>query len=196
MKTRNNHAKCGIFIAALTLFGTSCTSQMSQSVNDETAGLNGGFEHVKEGLPVNWLCYTPQTTGFGKFSIYPNLNDKIEGKQSLSIDVQTCSDQGGRFSPGLAKEFDVTPGETYVITFKVKQTETLSKITLQAISAFQQSAEKAIHLNQPITQWQTYSLTYQVPDDMKKLRLEINVLKPGLFQLDDVVISLKSQPKS
>lgn len=138
----------------------------------------------------------PQTTGYGEFSIYPNLTDKTEGKQSLSIEVQTCSDQGGRFSPGLAKEFEVTSGEMYVITFKVKQTETQSKITLHAVSAFQQSAEKVIHLNQPITQWQTYSLDYQVPDDMKKLRLEINVLKPGLFQLDEVQISLKNQSGS
>lgn len=58
--TTNNRVQFGTFVAFLTLFGTSCTSQMSQSVTDETAGLNGGFEHVKEGLPVNWLCYPPK----------------------------------------------------------------------------------------------------------------------------------------
>lgn len=175
---------------ALMVFG-SCTSQMSQSVMDKKAGSNGGFEIVQDGLPVNWLCYTPLTTGSGDFDIYANQADKTEGKQSLTIDVRTCSDKGGRFSPGLAQEFEVISGETYVITFKVKQTTTQTKITLNAVSAKRKSDDLIIRLKEPITDWQTLSYEYKVPASMPRIRFEISVLKPGIFQIDEVTIRKK-----
>ncbi len=188
-RTRSN-LKHGVFMIALVVLG-SCTSQMSQSVMDKKAGLNGGFELVKNGLPVNWLCYTQLTTGSGDFDIYANEADKTEGKQSLTIDVRTCSDKGGRFSPGLAKEFEVIPGETYVITFKVKQTTTQTKITLNAVAAIRKSDDLIIRLKEPITDWQTLSYEYKVPASMPRIRFEISVLKPGIFQIDEVTIRKK-----
>ena len=62
--------------------------RMSEKETDTSTGLNGGFEVSKNGLPVNWLMYTPNTVPDADFEI--ELDNVVfkEGKQSLRFDVK------------------------------------------------------------------------------------------------------------
>ena len=55
---------CLLLVLMLMLSG--CI-QMSEEETDASAGLNGGFEVSKNGLPVNWLVYTPKTVSDADF---------------------------------------------------------------------------------------------------------------------------------
>ncbi len=66
-------------------------NQMSEKETDPSVGLNGGFEVSKNGLPVNWLMYTPNTVPEAVFEIKLDKNVYKEGKKSLRFDVKKCS---------------------------------------------------------------------------------------------------------
>jgi len=60
----------------------------SESVLDESAGMNGGFEIVKAGLPVNWLVYTRKTLPAGDYDLVIDTAEHRAGKQSLKFVVR------------------------------------------------------------------------------------------------------------
>ena len=91
-----------VFGLALILSGCN---QMSEKETDASAGLNGGFEVSKNGLPVNWLMYTSTTVPNADFKIELDKIIFKEGKQSLRFDVKKCSSDGGWHSPGFTNEF-------------------------------------------------------------------------------------------
>ena len=68
---------------------------MSEQIRDNSAGINGGFEVSKDGLPVNWLMYTSSTVPKADFEIILDKKDFKEGEQSLRFDVKECEDIGG-----------------------------------------------------------------------------------------------------
>ena len=88
------------FIIGLAISLVAC-SQMSEQIQDKSAGLNGGFEVSKNGLPVNWLMYTSKTVPNADFEIILDKKDFKEGSQSLRFDVKKCEDIGGWKSPGF-----------------------------------------------------------------------------------------------
>ncbi len=104
-------------ISAILLSGCRRTSE---SVRDDSAGMNGGFEIIRSGLPVNWLVYTPKTIPTGDYDLIIDTLDYQAGKQSLKFVVRECSPKGGWASPGLAMEYPATPGTTYTVGFWVK----------------------------------------------------------------------------
>ena len=62
--------------SAITLTALLCAGlvlvaciDMSEYVADSSAGLNGSFETVESGLPVNWIVYTPRTVPDGDFDV-------------------------------------------------------------------------------------------------------------------------------
>ena len=68
---------------------------MSEHVKDEFVGMNGGFEHVRSGLPINWLVYSPSTIPTGDYELIIDRDDFKEGQQSLRFLVHECSPTGG-----------------------------------------------------------------------------------------------------
>ena len=66
-------------------------SPMSEFVMDKNAGVNGSFEIVKSGLPVNWLIYTPRTVETGDFDLIIDTTEFKDGRQSLHFAVRECS---------------------------------------------------------------------------------------------------------
>jgi hypothetical protein len=165
---------------------TACSMQMSESVYDKNAGFNGSFEQVKDGLPVNWLFYTEQTTGSGSFTISTDQHEVKDGKQSLRFSIVKCSDKGGRYSPGLSKEIPVNAGEHYKISFWVKNEGTDFYAKVNAINATEQAEGKTFHSNDNDKEWQLYECDYTIPVSMNKLRIEMNMMKPGTCWVDDI----------
>jgi hypothetical protein len=79
---------------------------MSEFYIDKSAGINGGFERMQKGLPVNWLIYSPKTVPNADFDVYLDTLHFKEGRQSLCFDVRSCSSTGGWHSPGFTNEFE------------------------------------------------------------------------------------------
>ena len=119
--------------------------KMSETYTDPEAGLNGGFEIEQNGLPVNWMLYTPNTVSDASFNIILDTENYVEGKQSLLFDVRECSSIGGRMSPGFTNEFSEIgqfAGEgTYLLSFQLKNTGAQVSVEAGAVSPEQRKNE-------------------------------------------------------
>lgn len=171
----------------------ACRSQMSEEVNIPEAGFNGGFETVSQHLPVNWILYTPKTVKEGSFKMRMDTTDFTEGKQSLMFDVKECSDKGGRYSPGISKEWQVQSGATYQITLKVKIDQSRIRTRIHAVSAKKSGNVIAQEQTDISGGWKILSYEYTVPSDYTRLRLELNILSAGVVKLDDISVKLIRQ---
>jgi len=177
-------------ILGLVLILSGC-NQMSEKETDNSAGLNGGFEIAKNGLPVNWLMYTENTVPEADFTIELDQDVFIEGKQSLKFDVKECSSTGGWHSPGFTNEFfDVGKFEgevVYKLSFWVKNDGATFRVAAGGVAEKEGEMKTLIEGNDKIDVWKLLEYEIAVPKD-KRLRLELNILKPGTFWIDDVKI--------
>ena len=164
---------------------------MSEKETDSSVGLNGGFEVSKNGLPVNWLMYTPKTVPDADFVIELDKDDFKEGKQSLRFDVKKCSSIGGRYSPGFTNEFFDTgrfEGEgIYKISFWIKNHGTTFNVSGGSVAAKEGDMKTLIEVNERIDEWRLLEYEINVPKD-SWLRMELNILQPGTFWIDDIKI--------
>jgi hypothetical protein len=162
---------------------------MSESVRDESAGMNGGFEVVQSGLPVNWLVYTSRTIPTGRYDLIIDTTEYRTGKQSLKFVVRDCSPEGGWRSPGFSQEYDATPGRSYTVGVWVKNdgAEFLAKIG--GVTATQSLYDTIVRSRETLGTWTHFEHAYTVPQGFKRIRFELNVLRPGTVWIDDVTIS-------
>jgi len=169
---------------------TGCM-KMSEKETDESAGLNGGFEVVKNGLPVNWLMYTPNTVRNGEFEIIIDKNIFIEGKQSLRFDVIHCSSTGGLLSPGFTNEFfdsgKFEGEETYKLGFWIKNEGTKFIMKAGGVAPYEGDMKVLIESDERIEDWEYFEYKINIPKE-RHLRIELNILEPGSFWIDGVVI--------
>lgn len=188
MKQNTNSFKSLLNVTALSsiLVFSSCMAQMSESETDPSAGLNGSFELVKNNLPVNWLVYSKNTVKEGDFDIRFDDQDPKEGKQSLIVKVRTCSDEGGRFSPGIAQEITAEAAAEYDIRLWIKNKDSKVKVNVSGVDAFHKAEGPIIQILDTSNEWKEYVIHYTMPKDMKRLRIEIAILKPGTVNLDDI----------
>ena len=187
--------KYKIIIQFLLIYGLifllSGCNQMSEEVKDKSAGLNGSFEVSINGLPVNWLMYTPKTVPDADFDIILDKEIYKEGLQSLKFDVKKCSSIGGWKSPGFTNEFTENgkyKGEgLYKLSFWIKNNETKFIVSAGGVSALEGDMKTLIAGNYQIDDWKLFEYQIDIPKD-NWLRLEINILQPGAFWIDDVRI--------
>ena len=181
----------GSVVSAFAVFAVSLLcgcNKMSESVLDESAGMNGGFEITRSGLPVNWLVYTPKTIPTGDYNLIIDTVEYQAGKQSLKFVVRECSPDGGWRSPGFSKEYKATPGMTYTVGFWVKNdgAEFLAKIG--GVTATRGQHQTIVRTRESIITWKHYEHEYTMPPEFDRLRFELNVLRPGIFWIDEVTI--------
>lgn len=190
MKNRNHILFKG-FLTILGIVVLSSCMKMSEKESDAAAGVNGGFEVEKNGLPVNWMMYTPNTVPEGDFKIVIDQNEYKEGKQSLRFDVVACSSTGGRFSPGLTNEF-FDSGEfkaegIYKLSFWMKNTGSKFKVSAGGVSPQQGEMNVLIESDTDAKDWSYLEYEISILEG-RHLRLELNILRPGTFWIDDVQI--------
>ena len=172
---------------AATVTVCSCT-RMSKQIRDKTAGMNGSFEIAKSGLPVNWLVYTPTTVPTGDFDIIIDTTEYKDGKQSLKFLVRECSPVGGWWSPGFCNEYQALPGEIYRISFWIKNHESEFLIRIGGVSVSKGEYDTIVNSDETINDWQLFEYYYTIPEKMKAIRFELNILQPGTFWIDDLKI--------
>lgn len=181
-----------LFLIATTIisliFCFGCLKPMSETITDNNAGINGSFELVKNNLPVNWLVYTSKTIPNSNFDINFDSSTYKDGKQSLQFNVRKCDDAGGRFSPGISQEISVSEGEEYKISCWIKNTGSKFSFKISGVDAFNSIDGPLFESSNIINDWQNIEFNYKIPNKMKRLRLEISVLSPGTFWVDDIKI--------
>ena len=181
----------GKITLTLALLALTGCMQMSEKETDESAGVNGGFEVTKNGLPVNWLMYTPNTVRDGEFEIIIDKNVFKEGKQSLRFDVINCSSTGGWHSPGFTNEFFDSgkfEGEgTYKLGFWIKNDGTKFRVEAGGVSPYKGDMKVLIESVEQIENWKYFEYKINVPKE-RHLRMELNILKAGTLWVDDVQI--------
>jgi len=176
-----------ICVFVLLLLAFSC-KQLSETISDGKADFNGGFEVVSKGLPVNWMLYTNETVETGDFSIMPDTTTFIEGKQSLRFLIRSCSSEGGRYSPGMAKEFEIEPGRKYQVSFWVKNSNTSFRIMAGGVSAHKGGLKTLLQTNEQINDWKEFNFDVPISENYSRMRIEIAVLQPGTFWIDNIRI--------
>ena len=190
-KTRNITSNKYLLLLSLMFLLVGCFVQMSEIEKDKSAGLNGGFEVSRNGLPVNWLMYTPNTVKDADFKIVLDNEVYKEGKQSLRFDVVKCSSIGGRYSPGFTNEFFESgkfEGEgSYKLSFWVKNGGSTFKISAGGVSAMKGNMMVLVDEKKQISDWKLLEYQIDIPKD-NWLRMELNVLQPGTFWIDDIQI--------
>lgn len=169
---------------------TGCV-KMSEKESDESAGINGGFEVTKNGLPVNWLMYTPNTVPDGEFKVIIDKNIFKEGKQSIRFDVVNCSSTGGWHSPGFTNEFSDSgqfEGEViYKLSFWIKNNGSKFRVEAGGVEPYKGEMKVLIESAEQIEDWKYLEYKINVPKE-RHLRMQLNILKPGTFWIDDVQI--------
>ena len=180
----------GLIVAMLATGLLSGCTKMSETIHDENAGMNGSFEVTEAGLPVNWLLYTPNTVPTGDFDLLIDQTEAKAGRQSLKFAVRSCSPTGGWHSPGLCKQYPAQPGETYRVSFWVKNEGCRFSVRIGGVSPFEGAYETIVESTDRIEAWQRFEHEYTMPVGKKfeEIRFEMNVLHPGSFWMDDIRI--------
>jgi len=179
-----------LLLLCLTVFLGECI-ELNEVMADEKDDLNGGFEKSENGLPINWVMYTPNTVPDADFKIILDKNVFKEGKQSLKFDVKKTSSTGGWLSPGLTNEFieiGKFMGEAkYKLSFWIKNNGAKFNISAGGVSAKQGDMSILIEGNETINDWKYLEYEIDVPADMW-LRIQLNILQPGVFWIDEIKI--------
>ena len=164
---------------------------LSEKEVDAAAGLNGSFEVARNGLPVNWLMYTPNTVRDADFQIVMDREVFQDGRQSLKFDVVRCDSRGGSRSPGFTNEFfDVgrfRGPETYRVSFWIRNSGAEYMFVAGPVSAKTGDMRVLRRDDSVVSDWTQYGFTIQVPNE-QWLRMQLNVLSPGTLWIDDVRI--------
>jgi len=192
MKKSSNTIKVSYFFifVFIYLFFTDCsTSKLSVCYNDKNAGFNGSFEFTQNNLPVNWILYTAQTVPKGDFDIITDTVNYIEGEKSLHFVVRKCVSNGGRYSPGLSKELPAKQGETYNISFWIKNIGSEFIVKAGGVTGFGGKLQIIVQSEEQIESWKKFESIYTIPSGMTALRFEVNLLTPGSFWIDNVIIT-------
>ena len=191
MKKQQNKAKVNYtFILGLVVILSGCI-QMSEKETDTSAGLNGGFEISRNGLPVNWLMYTSKTVPDAEFTIELDKELFKEGKASLKFDVKKCSSTGGWKSPGFTNEFSENgqfegPG-IFNLSFWIKNNGSKYSVSGGGVSPMEGDMKILVESNELIEDWKFLEFEIDVPID-RHLRMQLNILQAGTFWIDDIQI--------
>lgn len=182
---RGRPGAAGCMIVMLNFSG--CRA-LSESVIDPSAGLNGGFEIIEAGLPVNWLVYTPRTIPTGDYDLIIDTLEYKAGRNSLMFRVRDCSSAGGNRSPGFSREYPATGSASYTLGFWVRNDGAEFRVRIGGVTAQEGHYETVVHSEEDIPTWRYYEHRFLMPEEFDRLRLEVNVLGPGTFWIDEVSI--------
>jgi hypothetical protein len=160
------------------------------------AVFNGGFEESKNGKPLNWIIYGPETVPNADFKVVLDTEVFKEGKQSLRFDVKSCEQASGSKSPGFTNEFPemgkFKEMKSYRLSFWVKNEGTDYIVSAGGVSAMGGNMEVLEREEQSVFDWKKMEYIVDVPKG-KWLRMQLNIQKPGKVWIDDVRIEMIGQ---
>ena len=139
---------------------------------------------------MNWLLYTPNTVPTGDFDLIIDQTESQAGRQSLKFSVRACAATGGWHSPGLCKQYPAHPGETYRVSFWIKNEGCRFSVRVGGVSPFEGDYETIVESSDSLEAWTRFEHQYEMPTGKKfnEIRFEMSVVQPGNIWLDDVKI--------
>ena len=185
----NQQYKAGGSIASLLgllaiFVGLPSCSQAVESTPAESSEFSQEFEHASGKSSSPWLYYSPKTVPTGDFKIEMGSNNAFEGEESLHFDVVSCSDRGGRLSPGLTAEWEVPSGSKYKFRFAVRNEGCEWRIRAGGISA-KHGEMKTIPPQIGVSKdWQVVEIELTQAPEFNRVRFELSILSPGKLWLD------------
>jgi hypothetical protein len=191
--TRTTFALVLIFLLPEVSFGFP---KMSESIRKPSVGMNGGFEHTKSNLPFNWIVYSPSTIPTGNYELSFDTEDFKEGNQSLKFLVHECSAVGGWRSPGITQEYPAKPGESYLISYWVKNDGCSYTVTAGGVDAKTGHYETIDSSHDRSRSWKFVKHEFKLPRKHKRVRFELSIRSPGSLWIDDVKIEQTTREPS
>jgi len=166
-------------------------SPMSETEHDSNAGINGSFEVVANGLPVNWQFYTPKTVPDTEFSIIIDSTNYKDGKRSLKFDVLSISNDRNSRYPGLTSEF-IEAGKfsergKYKVGMWIMNKGSQFEIIAGGVAAKTGNMNTLISSNEEILLWKYLEYNIDISND-NWLRLELRITAPGTFWIDGITV--------
>lgn len=187
MKSRN--LCISLFFTVVSLIVLTGCKPMSTSVKGHDCKMNGGFETLSKGLPVNWWYYSMETVPSGDFDITTDTMLFKEGKRSLRFNVRSCEPIGGWHSPGFFEEFKVQPGETYKVSFWIMSDGCFLRVSVGAgMKGNPGPSETKVNQKMTVSEWMYFEYYFDIPEANDNIRFEANILSPGTIWFDDVRI--------
>lgn len=175
-----------IILVAISMLQACSKNTMSVFIEDNQKGFNGSFEEVTDFIPVNWQIYTQETAQNGTFKVMLDTTQSADGANSLKFDVQSCSEVGGWQSPGIAKEIEGKPLKNYLISFYVKNQASKFKVKIGGVTATEAVYQTIIETNETFEDWKKIEFQFAMPENMHRLRFELNVLSKGTLWVDQI----------
>ncbi len=179
----------GFVIGGFFFFSWLGCAKMSESVRSKSAGLNGGFEHVRSGLPANWLVYSPSTIPTGKYELVFDRTDFKEGEQSMRFLVYECSGKVGWHSPVFAQEVSAKPGDSYLVSFWIKNDGCKYVVQAGGVDAKTAQYETVDSSQKAAKSWRFVEYPITIPKKYDRIRFELSIRSPGSLWIDDVKIA-------
>lgn len=109
----------------------------------------------------------------------------------LRFEVKKCSAIGRRLSTGFTNEFFAVgkfEGKArYKLSFWIKNTNSRFTISAGSVTSKTGEIKTLMEKNQDIEDWKFYEYEIDVPDE-RWLKMELNILQPGTFWIDDIKI--------
>ncbi len=178
-------------LALLLLITLASCNQMSEFYSDKSAGINGSFEFSKDGLPLNWLVYSPKTVADSDFDIILDNKDFKHGKYSLKFNVRKSPGMPGRLSPGISSEFQENglfngPAK-YKLSYWIKNSGAKFVVSAAATDSKVSDSKILQESNQVYKDWQYFEHEIDIPDK-QWLRFELNILSSGVFSIDNIQV--------
>ena len=191
---KETHENCTNFLRIITLVFvvSACTKYVpGKKETDKSAGLNGSFEVTQNGLPVNWIFYTPENVAGADFDISVDKTVFKEGSQSLRFDINELPDSLGKQLPGFTCEFNEAgkfKGKgSYKVSLWVKNQGTAYNISASSVTAMGGGLKVLTSVQAENSDWQKMEYeVYIAPGGW--LRLELTISEKGTLWVDDVQI--------
>lgn len=199
--------KARLFLLAAIFTLNSCFlfagNSFSEWEKDKKAGYNLSFENSKNGLAQNWYFKTQKVINnlsrsgnVVDFDFIIDTLDAKEGKQSLKYVVRRCEadkEHMKRYAyyPGFFNEIEAKPGATYSIKIWVKNSGSQFEIRTSAVKAMggKPCPDQVFKGIDNYNEWTPITLQQTICEDMKYLRIEVDVKSEGVFQIDAISIT-------
>jgi hypothetical protein len=202
MKEEGSRAKRIFTLALSAVAAVTATSWFLESLGvshierDDAAGLNGSFEVVRSGFPVNWHIHDRPIED-GDYELDFDT-DAMDGQQSLELRVHRVTGPGWR-GPGLFQVIDAVEGNTYSVRFWMKNEGCLVKLRIDSETPESRDPRRPINvrfegagLAEGV--WEEFEYTYTVPKHYQNIRFDIDISGgSGTVWLDDVRIEPKPE---
>jgi len=183
-------ARWGSIGAAVLLLAmlTSCASDTA-AVLGEDAGLNGSFEIVEDGLPVNWAFF-PDPSNTESFDVSIDSERSLEGRHSIRMAV--ASDDSDR-PPGFrSRRVPVASGRTYTVSLSAWSDGpelAVRRIVMDATKTSNRRSDLIVEARPSSVDWERYSESLTVAEGEAYVVLIAVVRGEGTIWIDDVRVT-------